>query len=365
MNDRHPMAEQLVFAHVTRPEIPSVYLDLNHFIYLARAKTDAKAALPGYTALHTALVQAVQERRIVVPLSGEHFFEMTRIKDPRQRRDITDIMEELSNYQYLLGRPTIARLEIEAGVEHLLGESPFLQPILLIGDGVFRAFGRDGGIKIVDADGNDVSAAAREAMGEDQFEEFLRNAHHTTQRELLSGPSDADAVDLRANYGYRPEVAWESHQSRLEFETALNLDEKWRRGRLRDVISAREITHEWYDKALPEVKTYRTIRGQQRIEFTAEQIVQVASAMPHHQVAISMKTRYHRNPNHRWTTNDIADIDALSVAYAYCDVVFTDKAARAALASAKELRVFDTYLPKTPNELTERLNTLSPLPTTC
>lgn len=40
-----------------------------------------------------------------------------------------------------------------------------------------------------------------------------------------------------------------------------------------------------------------------------------------------MKTSYHRDPNHRWTVNDIHDIDALGLTIPYCDVVATDRAA--------------------------------------
>ena len=78
---------------------------------------------------------------------------------------------------------------------------------------------------------------------------------------------------------------------------------------------------------------------------------QIVAGMPHVQVAISMKTCYHRNPAHRWTTNDLVDIDALSVAYAYCDAVLTDKAARSALAHSTELRRIGTYLPRRPADL--------------
>ncbi len=38
-----------------------------------------------------------------------------------------------------------------------------------------------------------------------------------------------------------------------------------------------------------------------------------------------------RNPQFRWQSNDIFDIDALSVAVAYCDLVVTDKQAANAL----------------------------------
>jgi hypothetical protein len=86
------------------------------------------------------------------------------------------------------------------------------------------------------------------------------------------------------------------------------------------------------------------------------------AAMPHVQVAISIKTRYHRDRNHRWTVNDVVDIDALSVAYAYCDAVFTDRAARATLANSRELRSYGTYLPRTPAELADWLNDLPAVP---
>lgn len=36
---------------------------------------------------------------------------------------------------------------------------------------------------------------------------------------------------------------------------------------------------------------------------------------------------YHRDGHHRWTANDINDLDALGSTLPYCDVVITDKAA--------------------------------------
>ena len=81
--------------------------------------------------------------------------------------------------------------------------------------------------------------------------------------------------------------------------------------------------------------------------------------MPSSRVAISLKTRYHRDGRHQWTTNDIHDIDALAVAVPYCDAVFTDKAARNALAASRELRPFGTFLPRKPGELVEWLDNLT------
>jgi hypothetical protein len=56
--------------------------------------------------------------------------------------------------------------------------------------------------------------------------------------------------------------------------------------------------------------------------------------------------------------NDIVDIDAVSVAFSYCEAVFPDKAVRAALLNSKELRVMPTFVPRRPQELTEWLDAL-------
>ena len=48
--------------------------------------------------------------------------------------------------------------------------------------------------------------------------------------------------------------------------------------------------------------------------------------MPSFDVAVTLKTAYHRDATHRWTSNDIHDIDALGSTLPYCDIVVTDKA---------------------------------------
>jgi hypothetical protein len=63
-------------------------------------------------------------------------------------------------------------------------------------------------------------------------------------------------------------------------------------------------------------------------------------------VAISLKTRYHRDGRHQWATNEIHDIDTLAMAAPCCDAVFIDKTVRNALAALSELRPFSTFLPR-------------------
>jgi hypothetical protein len=80
--------------------------------------------------------------------------------------------------------------------------------------------------------------------------------------------------------------------------------------------------------------------------------------MPSVRVAVSLKTHYHKNRQHNWTTHDMHDIDALAVAVPYCHAVFTDNAMWNALTSSPELRLFGTELPRTPTDLADWLDQL-------
>jgi hypothetical protein len=57
----------------------------------------------------------------------------------------------------------------------------------------------------------------------------------------------------------------------------------------------------------------------------------VVDAMPSADVAVTLLTEYHGDATFKWRRNHIFDIDALSVAVPYCDLVATDKQAVAAL----------------------------------
>lgn len=59
-------------------------------------------------------------------------------------------------------------------------------------------------------------------------------------------------------------------------------------------------------------------------------------------VSVSLKTAYHRDAAHRWTPNDILDIDALASTVPYCDIVITDKQAARHLRDAGVARRLET-----------------------
>ena len=105
----------------------------------------------------------------------------------------------------------------------------------------------------------------------------------------------------------------------------LNNEPKWRNARLRDVVSSREFLLNYNSMLWRQLNSRGvTLDG----AFPTGDIRREAfDSMPSHDVAVSLTTSYHRNPQHRWTRNDLYDIDAMSQTVPYCDVVVTDKAA--------------------------------------
>jgi hypothetical protein len=347
---------------VVQPARPPalIYLDLNHYINLAR--TAAGLQVPdGYDGLLRAATAARQQDRAVFPLSGTHYMEMSGILDPAQRTAVAEVMESLSGFRVLLGRVTLAELEIDAMIDALLSPRSAAERIDLLGPTFGWAFGMRGGLTIRDADGRDSSASMREEVGDREFERIMAGATLAFERGMLAGPPDEEIAALRAQ-GYAPEKTREVTERRAQQERdlsgRLDKEDRWRRGRLRDVVSASELTHEWLDQITRATLARGTTIGQV-VREDRERMRAFAEGMPSSRVAISLKARYHRDGRHQWTTNDIHDIDALTVAVPYCDAVFTDKAARNALAASSELRPFGTFLPRKPGELADWLDNLT------
>lgn len=332
--------------------VRKVYLDLNHWIGLARYNKGF-STLDGYEELLSSARSAVADGSTVFPLSGVHYMEMSGIKDPRQRLDLALVMQELSGFAVSLGRSTIMSLETEAGLDRLTGPSsqPFAR-VPLLGSSAGWACGVRGGLRIGGADGQDHTDEFRTAYG-DLYKRMSRDF----ELHALTGPTDAQADYLRATSIWDPTVAQAHAQRRAQQEreqaARLDKDETWRRGRLRDVMGAWEMTVEVIDglteQLIQRSTTVAAAMGErQRIrDFT--------DGMPTTRMAVGMKTQYHQDGQHRWTANDIHDIDALSVAVPYFDAVLTDQAARQAITVQHLDHDFDTYVPRTAKQLAEWL----------
>jgi hypothetical protein len=307
-----------------------VYLDLNHWIGLAKAATghpDGTRHVPALVACRAARAAG----RAVFPLSAAHYMETARIKDPAQRRDLAVVMEQLSGFATLMSRPVVMRLEIQAVLDARLGAGPDPYGVVpLVGHGFGPAFGRDGRLRVRDGNGDDVTDRLP-----DKHEERLADAALTAQRAILAGPEDDQIEDLRAR-GWAPESAAAVTERRAaqerELVGILNADPGSRKRRLRDTVAAREAVIELSDMLTDDL----TGRGLRVVDAMPDRQAarDLIRSMPTSDVAVALKTQMHRNGQRAalWSTNDVYDMDALALAVPYCDAVVTEKHAASALA---------------------------------
>lgn len=315
-----------------------VYLDLNHWIGLAKAATGHRNGGPHRDALD-ALRRAKSSGRFVFPLSSTHFMEMAGISSQRQRFDVAEVMEELSEFDVLVSRSVVMRCEIEAVLDDVARKRPFpYLPVPLVGHGVLQAFGMQGGMKVRNAEGEDVTEQARLAaqVGPEEFDRRLAEAETLLDRSVLRGPTDEEEPELAAD-GWDPTVARTIAEERAlgERQQAENLDRhpSWRHGRLRDVVSGRHMLIELNKMIMVALAA----RGLELEDVWTGPIAarQLMDSMPSSDVCVTLMVAAHRNRETRWTANDMFDIDGLSIAVPYCDAVLTEKHARQTLRAAK------------------------------
>jgi hypothetical protein len=303
-----------------------VYLDLNHWIGLAQASVGHAKGSSVAEAL-VACRNARSAGTALFVLSGTIYAEMQKIKDPAQRRDLAEVMEELTDFATLIGRVVVMDCEISAMLDPFAKYANPLPNVPLVGRGVRHAFGLNSGIAIMDASG-DATTQVRESIGSQKFDHFMAEMVLKMERSILRGPSNGTEVkDLRA-LGWNPEgpakVAENRAVQERDFTIILDSEQRWRRGRLRDVVSLRELEIE-FQNILPRALEERGLvfRDVVSDQDSARHFVR---AMPSTEVSIELKTAWHRNGEKKWTVNDIYDIDAMALATPYCDVVVTEKA---------------------------------------
>jgi hypothetical protein len=344
-----------------RPTSPPylVYLDLNHWIGLAQANTGNLAG-ERYIDVLAAARAAHDAGSVAFPLSGTHYMEIAKITRRRWRADLASIMEELSGFITLVCRSVVMRLELETALDHRFGRfTPRLGPVELLGFGVHHSIGIVPSISF-GSDPDDATHESERWRNLRLLDRLPEDWRLGLERSVLAGPQDdRTEARLRAD-GWRPDAALETARSRAKEEAEqagrLDADPRWRAGRLRDVVGAREVIIELLDTLIYALRRrHLDISGLFDDRAAARQFAQ---CMPSMTVATEMKTRNHRSRDSKWDSNTTFDIDAMALAVPYCDAVVTERHACDTLNIAKVGDRMGTTIMATPAELLAWLEAL-------
>ena len=316
-----------------------IYLDLNHWIALAKALSGHPDGRRDRDMLDR-LVNAVEQGDSVFPVSLPVYVEVLKIGEHRRRSDLRKVIERLGGFAVVTNRHAITTHEIEALLDDLVGANPDpISSLDYLDWGVFRVLGMRGDFKVVTRDGEDVTSAVRQRFpdGPDEFDRILNEGIVNLNRQVLDGPSPQDEPDFRAK-GYRRDRILERYVQEAAAEDAwarlLDEEPQWRRGRLRDAVSAREVAVH----IIETVKFAANARGLQAfgdIFRGVEDPRRAFDVMPSFDVSVTLKTTIHRNGQHRWTNNHVHDIHALASTLPYCDIVVTDREMAALVRRSK------------------------------
>ncbi len=125
-----------------------VYLDVNHWVSLAKAHTGHCEA-ERFKDVLASCVDAVETATAVFPISDSIYMEVAKIGQYRQRRDLRCVIERVSKYMVVTSRVVIAHHEVEGLLDRLVGPNPNpVNTMDYLDWGVARAFGKAGGFRI-------------------------------------------------------------------------------------------------------------------------------------------------------------------------------------------------------------------------
>lgn len=331
--------EQLVLPK--RPPL-LVYLDLNHWINLSRANISPQATTHPYNKLLTSSRAAIERKAIRIVIMDALYAEIAeRIKNPRSRKNLARLIEELTSFSTILGRVDIMRIEVHAAMNAITRNKVYHPEVELLGFGVHHAFQEPANIDL------------------EGFPWF----RFRYERKVLEGPQDIEIPCLRES-GYKPELSIAATESRRDWERTLGpllrVDgPHWRSDGLKQVIKAREIKYELWN-SIARQAVLRNVSVWDLLNCIPDSPTGIIDLMPSTSADVEMKTKYHRNLERKWEINDIRDIDMISVTLPYCDIVFTDKEVRDTVMSTKLNEIMKTYLPRTPDEFADYLDSLKP-----
>ena len=327
-------------------DVRLVYLDLNHWVTVAKV-------LAGHPDVDWCrdvvrqLSSSVERGQIVFPISLPIYVEILKIGNRRRRSDLRQAIEHLGRFFVITNRHVIVTHEVEALLDTLAGPNPEpVNPKDYLDWGALRALGMDGSLRVLNARGEEVTSDVRErfADGPDEFDRIVKEAILDLNRQILDGPSAKEEAEFRAQ-GYRPERVLKPYEDEAaaehDFARRLDQDSRWRRGRLRDVVSAREVAFH-INTILEAAASARGLATLDDIARSAPEPRRVFDAMPSFDVSVSLKTAIHRNPHHRWKNNHVHDINALASTLPYCDVVVTDREMAALVRRTKLDERLDT-----------------------
>jgi hypothetical protein len=333
-----------------------LYLDLNYWINLAKARLGRPKVPDGYRHAYALLRYLTQAGALVVPLSEVHYSEMRdRIRSDVQRNELALTMAELSDYAAMPPRETVLAGQLNAAVARELATPDRTGPDRpLLGYGVGyaqrgrplngRLVGQATAIADPDAMLRQALEATETAIGggwrysrRDQlsgqnWRQCLTGLfNEAAEFMILRGPTPAEDPDLRT-LGYDPaalqQIMIDLADREKRMKTAL-MSKAVKDRRPDDVSTAAALALDPSPRLMAGAMAAIGRGPQAAGGLAKEQLARIVEDTPILDVERALRLGRLKNRDYSVEINDLYDMAALGVAVSCCDVVATDRSASA------------------------------------
>jgi hypothetical protein len=300
-----------------------VYLDLNHWYDLGKAMAGCPREAAHTDVLHV-LLESVKQGRLMLPLSSVHYIELSENPRDRQREEAANVMAALSRFSTMAPSSKILDEELALALNRRFGRPAFPVKAQKFGVGVGFALGKN--LRLTLRGGTAEDRAKLEARMGMSISELEGRANLYAEYQLLKQPS----TEVRAQMpDYDPYAARRIADKGLHsfnvMVTTLRTDPAYATRPL-DLICARRFLFDFEDNYVRAIMSAGFTRH--RVPFyDKDAYTDFLMSLPSQRVAAMIQFHYLKDLHRAWTINDLRDIDALSIAIPYCDVVVTDKKA--------------------------------------
>lgn len=281
-----------------------IYLDQNKWIELAKANLNSCTSED----LRAILVKCKDLTgcgKAIFPLAWTHFVETGNSGDWSRRRNLADIMIELSNGHTILPQSQLTFLEMENVISAEFGCNVDRENFAVIGKGIGFAFGKN----INDFPSGHLNPNAKVA-----FNDYLNSPE--LMRLVLMGVDESNRQITKTMIR---DLA-KNHASLYELvrEKMVNMTDSSRKDMvIADLVYClRNELNLILDKLDLSINDF--------FKLGKEKILEIFRNIPTLHVEVELSLERNKHWNRKIDPNDTRDISMLSVAIPYCDVVITE-----------------------------------------
>jgi hypothetical protein len=304
-----------------------LYLDMNVWVDMAKGLREHDVAC---SRAIDQLIEAVDEDRIIVPISAAHYLELWHRRRRESRETIAALMRDVSRYATIPSAHVVRQLEARALAQSWTSGILAAVKLGLVGHGAAHAFGRpEGRFRFVERVASP-DGAIREGVGVAPDENWDRPIKESGLWEWFQLVGHQGLLEDPAGLDRTPEHRFGSDT--LERELRLRAQLKQHplpAEKLRDLMDVDEFEsmREYIADAILELghTPPPALTSGGLGPESADVIRDVIRSIPSADTWSTLRYLKHRDLGLPWEQHDWTDLAALSVAIPYCDAVITEK----------------------------------------